>query len=111
MFEEMLSRKGLSLDRLHNFCLVAEKGGIAKAVGNDLSRQALISRQISELEAFFGIELTRRRGKSIEITQAGMDLARIARTAFEGLGDLRAKGAGEPVTFESRPAIACSNGF
>ena len=97
MFEDLLPRGGLSLDRLHSFCLVAEKGGIAKAVGNDLSRQALISRQIRELEEYFGIELTRRRGRGIEITEAGMDLARIARTTFEGLGDLRAKASGEPI--------------
>ena len=97
MFEKLLSRGGLSLDRLHSFCLVAEKGGIAKAFGNDLSKQALASRQIRELEGFFEIELTRRKGKGIEITEAGMALARMARTTFEGFADLQAKAAHVPI--------------
>jgi DNA-binding transcriptional LysR family regulator len=95
---DLLALSGISLDRLQNFCLVEEKGGIARAVGDDLSRQALVSRQIRELEEFFGVELTRRRGKGIEVTEAGRDLARLARTTFEGLGDFKTRAAGEPVT-------------
>ena len=37
MDRQLLALQGISLDRLQNFCLVAEKGGIAKAVGDDLS--------------------------------------------------------------------------
>jgi DNA-binding transcriptional LysR family regulator len=95
---DLLALSGISLDRLQNFCLVEEKGGIARAVGDDLSRQALVSRQIRELEEFFGVELTRRRGKGIEVTEAGRELARLARTTFEGLGDFKTRAAGEPVT-------------
>ena len=92
-----LSVKGISLDRLLNFCLVAEKGGIARAVGDDLSRQALVSRQIRELEEFFCVELTRRRGKGMELTNAGLELARLVRVSFDGLGDFKARAAQEPV--------------
>ena len=92
-----MALQGISLDRLQNFCLVAEKGGIAKAVGDDLSRQALFSRQIRELEEFFGVELTRRRGKGVEVTEAGMELARLARVSFEGLRDFRDRASQEPV--------------
>lgn len=99
MFENLLSVGGLSLERLRNFCLVAEKGGIARAAEGDPARQSLISRQIREMEAFFGAELTRRKGKGIELTEAGRALARQARAQFVALGDFRAGCAGLPVEF------------
>ena len=79
MFNELLSEGGLSLDRLKNFCAIAEAGGIARIAGGDPAKQSLYSRQVRELEEFFGVELTRRRGKGIEITEQGMDLARQVR--------------------------------
>ena len=99
MFENLLSEGGISLDRLKNFCLVAENGGIARACDGDPSRQALMSRQISELETFFGTELTRRKGKGIELTHAGHELARQARIQFQGLSDFKAACAGKPIEF------------
>lgn len=99
MFENLLSVGGLSLERLRNFCLVAEKGGIARAAEGDPARQSLISRQIRELEAFFGAELTQRKGKGIELTEAGHELARQARAQFVALGDFRASCANVPVEF------------
>jgi DNA-binding transcriptional LysR family regulator len=89
MFDEMLSKGGLSLDRLRNFCRIAEAGGIAKAAGGDPGRQSLYSRQIKELEAFFGVELKVRRGKGIVLTDAGQQLARLARAHLLGLADFR----------------------
>lgn len=97
MIKNLLARGGVSLDRLQNFSLVAERGGIAKAVGNNLSRQALVSRQIRELEDFFKVELTRRHGKGLEITEAGHELARVVRLAFAGLGDFQTRVAQAPV--------------
>lgn len=99
MFDNLLSVGGLSLERLRNFCLVAERGGIARAAEGDPARQSLISRQIRELEAFFGAELTRRKGKGIELTEAGQELARQARAQFRALGDFRAGCVGLPVEF------------
>jgi len=94
MFEELLSVGGLSLDRLKNFCAVAEAGGIARVADGDPAKQSLYSRQIRELEQFFGVELTRRKGKGIELTEAGRDLARQTRLAFTGLSDFKASAAG-----------------
>lgn len=99
MFENLLSVGGLSLDRLKNFVEVAEKGAIARVADGDPSRQSLISRQISELEAFFGTELTRRKGKGLELTEAGRELARQARLQFQGLADFKASCSGKPVEF------------
>ncbi len=87
MFESLFSRGGLSLDRLRSFLEVAEAGSISKAASRDLSRQALISRQIRELEEYFGAELTHRSGKAIAISPAGRRLAILIREQFQDLND------------------------
>lgn len=98
MFADLLSRGGLSLDRLAGFCEVAEAGGVTKAARGDPVRQSLLSRQIKELEAFFGAELVRRQGRGIVVTEAGRDLHRLARAQLAGLADFRAACADLPVT-------------
>ena len=99
MFENLFSIGGLSIDRLKNFVEVAEKGAIARVAEGDPSKQSLISRQIRELEAFFGTELTRRKGKGIALTEAGQELARQARLQFQGLADFKASCSVLPVEF------------
>jgi DNA-binding transcriptional LysR family regulator len=99
MFENLFSIGGLSIDRLKSFVEVAEKGAIARVADGDPSRQSLISRQISELEAFFGTELTRRKGKGLELTDAGQELARQVRLQFQGLADFKASCSAKPVEF------------
>lgn len=89
MFGQMLSKGGLSLDRLNNFCRIAEAGGITKAAGGDPGKQSLYSRQIKELETFFGVELKVRRGKGIVLTDAGQQLARLTRAHLTGLADFQ----------------------
>lgn len=64
MFENLFSIGGLSIERLKSFIDVAERGSIARVADGDPSRQSLISRQIGELESFFGVELTKRKGKA-----------------------------------------------
>lgn len=99
MFEDLFSLGGLSIDRLKSFVEVAEKGAIARVADGDPSRQSLISRQIGELEAFFGTELTRRKGKGLELTEAGQELARQVRLQFQGLADFKASCTGLPAEF------------
>lgn len=99
MFESLLAENGLSLDRLNNFCEVAEKGGIARAYEGQPSRHALVSRQIGELEAYFGVELIRRRGRGIELTESGKELARQIRMQFLGLQDFKLRCRNLPSEF------------
>jgi DNA-binding transcriptional LysR family regulator len=94
--DELLSVGGLSLDRLRNFCLVAKAGGLTRASEGDPARLSLYSRQIKELETFFGCELKRRSGKGIVLTDAGRDLARLARAHLIGLDDFKRTVAGQP---------------
>lgn len=99
MFNDLFAKGGLSLDRLRSFCSVAEARGVTKAAGGDPVRQSQFSRQIKELEAFFGIELTRRQGKSIVLSSAGVRLARIARESFVALDDFHRACEDEPTEF------------
>lgn len=89
MFDSLFARGGLSLDRLRSFLAVSEAGSIAKAAVGDLSRQALMSRQIRELEEFFGAELTVRQGKTLAISSAGVRLANLIRGQFQDLCDFQ----------------------
>jgi DNA-binding transcriptional LysR family regulator len=99
MFNELLSEGGLSLDRLKNFCAIAEAGGIARVAGGDPAKQSLYSRQVRELEQFFGVELTRRKGKGIEFTEQGLQLARQVRAHFQSLADFKKACTGQAVEF------------
>ena len=88
MFNELLSEGGLSLDRL-KLLAMAEAGGIARVAGGNPAKQGLYSRQVRELEQFFGAELTRRKGKGIEFTEQGIELARQVRAHLQSLTDFK----------------------
>lgn len=99
MFEELFSKGGLSLDRLRSFLEMAEAGSIAKAAPGDPVRQSQISRQIRELEEFFGGELTHRRGKTLVLTSAGRRLAALVRGQLQGLEDFRHEARDAPKAY------------
>jgi DNA-binding transcriptional LysR family regulator len=90
MFDSLFRRSGLSLDRLRAFLVVAEAGGIARAAPGNPVRQSQISRQIGELEQFFGAALFDRRGRGIVLTGAGTRLAVVVREALQGMTDVAA---------------------
>jgi DNA-binding transcriptional LysR family regulator len=94
MSETLLQQGGLSLDRLQSFCLVAKAGGVTKAAKGDPARQSLFSRQIKELEEFFGVELVRRNGRGVALTAAGLRLHALAREQLAGLLDFKQECAG-----------------
>jgi DNA-binding transcriptional LysR family regulator len=89
MFDGLFSQSGLSLDRLRSFLAFAEAGSIAKAAPGDVNLQSQMSRQISELEAFFSTELTERRGKTLALSSAGQRLATLIREQLQDLDDFR----------------------
>lgn len=82
-----LLRGGFSMERLISFCSVAEAGSIAAVAQGDGSRQSLISRQIRELEEFFGVALVTRVGRGLALTEAGRELATLGRENLRGLED------------------------
>jgi DNA-binding transcriptional LysR family regulator len=99
MLEELFSKGGLSLDRLRSFLALAQAGGIARAAPDDPTRQSLMSRQIKELEEFFGAELTRRRGKTLALSPAGERLAMLVRRQLQDLDDFRREQESQPKVF------------
>lgn len=84
-YETLFNRGGLSLDRLRNFVLIAQAGGISRAAEGDPARMSLFSKQIKELETFFGVALTHRQGRLMKLTEAGERLAELARAQLAGL--------------------------
>lgn len=91
MYQKLLSQSGFSLERLAGFCAFADAGSIAAVSKGDPSKQSLLSRQIRELETFFAVELVRRVGRGLELTDSGRELAAIGRQNFKGLADYMAR--------------------
>lgn len=96
-FDRLFDVSGLSLDRLHSFLQVVEAGGQAKAALGDPTKQSQFSRQIKEMEGFFGVALTRRVGRRIGITEEGHRLALMIHRQFRELDDFRESMAGRSV--------------
>lgn len=97
-FERLFAVSGLSLDRLRSFLRVVEAGNLSKAAMGDPIKQSQYSRQIKEMESFFGVALTRRIGRRIEITEEGKRLALLIRRQFIELDDFRESMSGRSVS-------------
>jgi DNA-binding transcriptional LysR family regulator len=91
MFENLFQKQGVSLDRLKSFYEVAKTESLIKAAGKNTNRQTLISRQIKELETYFGFSLLIRKGRTISLSPAGKDLARFLEQTFQGMSDFHTK--------------------
>ncbi|WMX39268.1 LysR family transcriptional regulator [Akkermansia sp. EB-AMDK43] len=99
MFEHLFAERGLSLDRLKTLIEVAKAGSIAAAARGDSARQSLYSRQIKELEEFFGVELAARRGKVLALTRSGWELVRLASESLCLLDDFKSRSRNLPYRF------------
>jgi DNA-binding transcriptional LysR family regulator len=85
---DILSRRGVSLDRLQSFLAVADAGGMARAAPGDPVRQSQLSRQVKELETALARELFQRRGRTLVLTGAGKALQGVVRELGTGLRDV-----------------------
>ncbi len=89
MFRQLAHLSGFSLERLASLCEVAEAGSIGQASRGDANRQSLLSRQIAELEAVFGVALLARQSRPFRLTEQGKELAQAARMFFQSVDDLQ----------------------
>ena len=80
MFEDLFAMSGLSLERLKSFADIVAAGGISAAAGDDSNRQSQFSRQLKELERYFGVELIKRGRGPMKLTPAGEQLHRVIST-------------------------------
>ncbi len=76
MSRTRINLKGLSLDRLETLSGIVAQGGIARAAGGDANRQSQFSRQVAELEAWFGVELLDRSATPSKPTEAALRIVR-----------------------------------
>ena len=100
MNTQILQRKGISIERLLLLCEISRKGGIRAAVGEDSARQSLASRQMKELSEYVGTDLLRRSGRSVELTDAGKELAGMSADFFHRLESFLADVQHRPELFK-----------
>jgi DNA-binding transcriptional LysR family regulator len=101
MFDTLFEKSGISLERLRTLCLIEKHGGITKAASvfgkeNVTTKQSQFSRQVKDLEAFFGVDLLDRDVQPHRLTAEGKKLAFIAQEALGDLEDFT-------LTCENRP--------
>jgi len=97
MYENLFAQSGLSLERLKTFREIVAAGGITAAAGDDSNRQSQFSRQLKELERYFGVELLKRGHGPAELTDAGQRLYEIVGHTLRALEEFRGTCAGQPV--------------
>ena len=97
VYKDLFSKAGLSLERLKTFIEVVEARGFTAAAKGDPTRQSQYSRQIRELETYFGVELLVRGRGRFALTPPGEALLGLARSHLAGLDDLRRTCADAPV--------------
>src|SRR3990167_8658643 len=76
----------LNFKHLRYFWMVAKSGSIARASEQLHLTPQSISGQLSELEATLGVDLFRRAGRGLELTETGQRLLGYAEQIF-ALGD------------------------
>ncbi len=87
---EFLGRPGLSLERLATLCAFADAGTLTRAAEGNPSRLSLYSRQVQDLQEFFGVPLTRKQGRIAVPTAEARELAVLARAALGSLREFEA---------------------
>lgn len=97
MFENLFAHSGLSLERLKTFREIVAAGGITAAARDDANRQSQYSRQLKELEKYFGVELLKRGHGPAELTDAGQRLYEIIGHTLSALEEFRRTCAGQPL--------------
>ena len=93
----ILTRSGISLERLGSLLAFADAGSIVRAADGDPVRSSLISRQLGELEKFFAVELVAKKGKGLILTEEGKRLTALVREQFQALEDFGKSTTGKSV--------------
>jgi DNA-binding transcriptional LysR family regulator len=97
LMESSAAVGGFTIERLRAFCKIAESGSIVLAAKGNPTRQSQFSRQVKELEEFFGTKLIERAGKTIRLTDDGRKLALLTQSYFRSVEELRASSTKEEV--------------
>lgn len=84
---DWLAFTGISLERMQTFVRVVHAGSIAKAAAGDPAKQALYSRQITELQRGMGLELAHKVGRELQPTEAGKRMAALISSFLQAVGE------------------------
>lgn len=90
------------------FLAVAEGGSLSAAARRLGQTQPTISRQIAALEDALGLTLFERTGRSVHLTQAGVDLLDHVRTMSEGANMVSLAASGRARSIEGLVRITAS---
>lgn len=94
MSRTKLKLKGLSLDRLETLSRIISQGSIAQASGGNPNRQSQFSRQVAELEDWFGIPLLNRSSVPNKPTAVAIRISREVEAFMSHLDSVRENAAG-----------------
>ncbi len=93
MSRTKLKLKGLSLDRLETLSQIVSQGSIAQASGGNPNRQSQFSRQVAELEDWFGLPLLDRSSVPNKPTAAALRISREVEAFMSNLDSVRENAA------------------
>lgn len=85
LFQHLFSKRGFTLNNLHLVLELEEAGSLVKAANGNQTRQTLYSRQIKQLNEYFGVALAARQGRELKLTEQGRCLARLVREMFTSI--------------------------
>jgi DNA-binding transcriptional LysR family regulator len=102
--------KGFSLGTLRSLLQVCKAGYPAEAAKQFGANSDLISRQIGELEMFFGVSLRKKKGKLSILSDEGEKLAKITENFFRSLEsfDEENHGAGSTLIIGAGETFLCN---
>jgi DNA-binding transcriptional LysR family regulator len=78
----------ISLQKLEVFCLVVELGSVSRAADRLYITQPVVSAHLHSLQARVGVQLLRREGRGIELTEAGRAVHAWAKDMLRRRDDL-----------------------
>ncbi|MBI6855573.1 LysR family transcriptional regulator [Pseudomonas cichorii] len=99
-----------SLKAVKSFVAAAKYQSFTRAAEALCVTQAAISRQIRELEAYLGVELFRRVGRAVELTEAGTTFFDAAQLSFVNISQA-AKRIRAHTVGKSELTLCCSPAF
>jgi LysR family glycine cleavage system transcriptional activator len=99
-----------SLRAVRSFVAAAKYLNFTRAAESLCVSQAAISRQIRELEAYMGVELFKRVGRAVELTEAGSAFYDAAYLSFVNIAQAAERTQGLGISKRSL-TICCSHAF